>query len=40
VPVRIDGDDAGESKEYSLESDHYACWGENYLVRFQQELQY
>ena len=26
APVRIDGDDAGESKEYGLDSDHYACW--------------
>jgi len=25
APVRIDGDDAGESKEYGLDSDHYAC---------------
>lgn len=29
APVRIDDDDAGESKEYGLESDHYTCWGEN-----------
>jgi len=29
VPVRIDGDGAGESKEYSLESNHYNCWGGN-----------
>jgi len=28
VPVCVDGDDAGESKEYSLESNHYnsGCW--------------
>jgi len=26
APVCIDGDDAGESKEYGLDSDHYACW--------------
>ena len=25
VPVRVDDDDAGEGKEYSFESDHYAC---------------
>jgi hypothetical protein len=26
VPVRIDSDDAGESKEYGLESDRYVRW--------------
>jgi len=25
VPVSVDGDDAGESKEYSLHSDHFDC---------------
>jgi len=37
VPVRIDGDDAGESKEYGLESDHYACWVG--ISRVQHEFQ-
>jgi len=28
MPVCVDGNDAGESKEYSFESNHYNCWVE------------
>jgi len=38
MPVCVDGGDAGESKEYSLESNHFNCWVE--ISRVGHRFQY